>query len=197
MPGAPSQRAATAVIRNGRCGFTLIELLVVLVLLSLVLAFTVPRFRATVLDDPLHSSARLLIGLIREAKQRAPQSHRGCFLAIDMDTGRIDLVCPLPLEGRQPETEAADREDEQGEDSPLTSKTLPESVRVVSIHRGEGEPITSGIVPLWINRQGLMEPAIINLRGDDETIGLVVSPFLPTVELADREIGPDDAGWRR
>ncbi|BDD86648.1 hypothetical protein DPPLL_10130 [Desulfofustis limnaeus] len=197
MPGAPSQRAAGIVSRDGRCGFTLIELLVVLVLLSLVLAFTVPRFRATVLDDPLNSSVRLLVGLIREAKQRAPQSHRGCFLAIDMDGGRLDLVCRLPPDRRQPEAEAADGEDAQGEDTPLTSKTLPESVRVVSIHQREGEPVTSGIVRLWVNRQGLMEPAIINLRGDDETIGLTVSPFLPAVELADREIGPDDAGWRR
>lgn len=194
MSRAPSQRAAGSAIRDGRRGFTLIELLVVLVLLSTMLAVTVPRFRATVLDDPLNRSARLLIGLIREAKQRAPQSDRGCFLAIDIDDGRIDLVCPLPIDRQPSETDEADTE---GEDTPLSSKTLPEPVRVVSIHQGEGEPITSGTMLLWVNRQGLMEPAIINLRGDDETIGLTVSPFLPAVELADHEIGPDDAGWRR
>ncbi len=172
-----------------RRGFTLIELMVVLVLLSIMLAFSIPRFRTTILDDPLKQAARQLISLIREARQRAAVSDLGCYLEFDIEGGAIKLFCPVPT--RTIGDEEAD-DDGAGEDGPMLSITVPEPVAIESIFAADNERLSTGTAVLWINRRGLMEPSIINLSDGDETVGLRVSPFLPAVEVVDQVIVPDD-----
>jgi prepilin-type N-terminal cleavage/methylation domain-containing protein len=173
-----------------RRGFTLIELMVVLVLLSIMLAFSIPRFRATILDDPLKQAARQLITLIREARQRAAVSDLGCYLELDIEGGAIKLFCPVPI--RTTEEEEADGDADSTEDGPVLSITVSDPVTIESIFTADDERVTTGTAVLWINRRGLMEPSIINLSDGDEAVGLRVSPFLPAVEVADQAIVPDD-----
>lgn len=168
--------------------------MVVLVLLSIMLAFSIPRFRATILDDPLKLAARQLISLIREARQRAAVSDLGCYLEFDIEAGAVNLFCPVPT----PTTgeEEADEDTAAGKDGPLLSIMVPESVTIESIFAADDERISTGTAELWINRRGLMEPSIINLSDGDEAVGLKVSPFLPAVEVADQLLVPDDREFR-
>lgn len=170
-------------------GFTLIELLVVLALLAIMLSVSMPRFRATILDDPLKQSARQVVTLIREARQRAAVSEQGCFLEIDIEVGTYKLYCPG--------TSAEDEGVSAAEDGPQLAITLPDRVRIDSIFAGEAGRLSTGMAVLWINRRGLMEPSIINLSSGNEAIGLEISPFLPRVALTDQALNPGDrAGWR-
>jgi prepilin-type N-terminal cleavage/methylation domain-containing protein len=175
---------------NCRRGFTLIELMVVLVLLSIMLAFSIPRFRATILDDPLKQAARQLISLIREARQRAAVSDLGCYLQCDIEGGVIKLFCPIPT--RTTEEEEPGEDTTASEDGPLLSITMPEPVTIESIFAADDERVSTGTAELWINRRGLMEPSIINLSDGDKAVGLRVSPFLPAVEVAGELLVPDD-----
>ncbi|MBE0582383.1 MAG: type II secretion system protein [Desulfofustis sp.] len=171
-------------------GFTLIELMVVLVLLSIMLAFSIPRFRTTILDDPLKQAARQLISLIREARQQAAVSELGCYLEFDIEAGVVKLFCPVPP--RTTAEEEVDEDDADAEDGPTLSITVPEPVAIESIFAGDNQRLSTGTPVLWINRRGLMEPSIINLSDGDEAVGLRVSPFLPTVEVVDQALVPDD-----
>ena len=85
-------------------------------------------------------------------------------------------------------------EEQTGEEAtPDKSILLPDGVRIESIFNGAGHRFAGGVVRLWINPRGLMEPAIFNLQSGDDIISLSFSPFLPEVRLADQLITPDDA----
>ncbi len=166
-------------------GFTLIELLIVLVLLSIMLAVSVPRFRATVLNDPLKQAARQVIALFQKAREQAVYSKQGCLLEADLDARTMHLFCQNPGVDNDNDTDA------------VVGITLPESVRIDSIYRGEGDRSGDGLVVLQINRSGLPEPSLINLKRGDAVISLEVSPFFPRILLGDHLLVPEQSrGWR-
>jgi type II secretion system protein H len=189
LPVIEHTQSRRAGIKSRQHGFTLLELLVVLTLMSIMLAVSVPRFRNSLFTDPLSSSARQIIATVREARQQALQSDTGCFIITDIEEKKLELACPSAPTGADNETEQA-----QEETTAVKSIILPEETRIESIYNGSGERYAAGSVRLWINPQGLMEPAIFNLTSGDESIGMSFSPFLPEVRMADEAIVPDDAG---
>ena len=56
---------------SGQDAFTLIELLVVCILISIMLAVSVPTFRNTLFSDPIRKAARMITGTIREVRLAA------------------------------------------------------------------------------------------------------------------------------
>ncbi len=184
MPGHDSRSSRSRTRRDRQQAFTLIELLVVLVLLSIMMAISIPRFRTTILSDPLKSSARQLIGTIREARQQAAISEKGCFLTITLEERKFDLLCP-----KTPTGDVEVKEEETASDRSLV---LPDRVSINSVFNGSGTRFATGEVTLWINPQGLMEPAIINLGSDGKEIGLDIAPFISEIRLSDKYLQPDD-----
>jgi len=158
------------------------------------LMVTVPRFRNSLLSDPLSSSARQVIGTVREARQQASQSDKGCFLTITIEEKKLELSCPRspPPAGEDPDQEQEARTEEEKEADKVIA--LADKVQIESIWNGAGQRYATGTVRLWINPRGLMEPAIFNLVSGDKTLGMSFSPFLPEVRMADETIVPDDAG---
>ncbi len=184
MPGYDSTSIRSRTRRNRQQAFTLLELLVVLVLVSIMMAVSVPRFRNTILSDPLKSSARQLIGMIREARQQAAVSEKGCFLTITIEERKFDLLCP--------KTPVGDEEVKKEDPVLDGSIVLSDEVEVSSVYNGSGTRFATGAVTLWVNPQGLMEPAIINLRSDDKEIGLDIAPFISEIRISDQHLQPSD-----
>jgi len=182
-----------------RQGFTLLELLVVLTLVSIMLAVSVPRFRSTLFTDPLKQAARQITGAVRQARQQALTSEQGCFLTITFDEKKLQLTCPaLPVppdeEGfstAETPTDPADLADQ--EDTTGSTLVLDDQVSFESVWNGNGQRFAIDAVRLWINPEGLMEPAVINLQSGEDIIGLSFSPFLPEVRMSDALIVPDNA----
>lgn len=165
----------------------MLELLIVSALISIMLVVSVPAFRNTLITDPLKKSARQVIGMIKEARQLAAVSEKGCFLEVDIEAGEFALSCPIT-----PEKEAEKKREGVGE--PVKTLKLAGEVKISSVWDGAGEQFSTGKATLWINSRGLMEAAIINLSDGDAELGLVGTPFLSDIRLADQALVPDDNG---
>jgi prepilin-type N-terminal cleavage/methylation domain-containing protein len=168
--------------RTKEHGFTLLELLIVAVLISIMLAVSVPAFRSSLFTDPLKLSARQVIGTMREAKQRAVSTEKGCELKVDIEANSLSLFCPQP-----PQEEDQEKKPESETERVLS---LPSQVKITSVFDGAQEEHSTGAVSLWINNRGLMEPAIINLSDGSDEIGLAQSPFISTIQMADQSLEP-------
>lgn len=167
--------------QRGREGFTLLELLVVAVLIAITLALTVPRVQDLFFNDPLSRSARVLVSAINEARGMALESGLGSVLLVDFSSGNVAIQL-------QP--------DSSGRDVSFTAE--PVRVRVAtpvtfgSVWTHTSGPLMSGTTPIWINRRGMIEPAIIELRDADRIMSIKVSPFQPEAEVFDHALPPPE-----
>lgn len=178
--------------------FTLLELMVVLVLVSIMMAVSIPNFRSSIVTDPLKRSARQVIGVVREARQQAAQSPLGCRLVIDIEAGIFGLSCPQRPEQMRAELTIEEDEDydivEDEEDAtePVKLLTLAEPSRIRSIWNGSSSRFTIGEVTLWITADGIMEPSVINLSDGRDELGLSIFPFITDIRVDDKAAVPED-----
>jgi prepilin-type N-terminal cleavage/methylation domain-containing protein len=183
-------------VTGSREAFTLLELMVVLVLLSIVMAMSMPRFGNTIITDPLKRSVRQVIGAVREARQQAAESPEGCGLVVGLEAGSFDLYCPrfaTSIETRQ-DDELADEETDTDDSLPEPSRllSLPEPVRIRSVWNGASNRFTSGEVTLWITADGVMEPSVINLSDGSDELGLTIFPFIRDIRIDNSAMTPAD-----
>ena len=75
----------------GKRGFTLIEVVIVLVLLAIVAAIALPSFQRLVVNSPLKTAARDLMGEIALQKERAIAESRQYRLVLDVNGGSYDI----------------------------------------------------------------------------------------------------------
>jgi prepilin-type N-terminal cleavage/methylation domain-containing protein len=163
---------------NNQSGFTLLELIIVCLLITVSLAFSVPRLRQTLVIDQLAASSRKVIALTKEVRQLAAQKQQPYLIYFDLDREKIWYQQDIP---ESKETT------EQG--SPHPTIQLPPSVHIQDTLIGTTEKTTSGETTLWINKQGYMEQTILHLADDeDNIISLVFSPFLGTIKAYDTYI---------
>lgn len=159
-------------------GFTLLELIIVCLLITVSLAFSVPRLRQSLVIDQLAAGSRKVIALIKEVRQLAAQEQQPYLVHFDLDRNRIWYQQDLP-------------EDSEGKEpmGPQPAIQLPPSVRLLDVLTGSAEKKASGETALWINKQGYMDQTILHLADDqDNIISLVLSPFLSTIKAYDTYI---------
>lgn len=157
--------------RDGEKGYTLIELIVVMVLISIMLAVSVPRFRTALVSDQLRYSSRRLLGIAQGIRAKAVRDYCDYRLYFDFDEQRVWY--------------SKEVDDGNGE---VVSESfrLPVGVRVLDIwsagagKRDGGEPFLS-----W-SRKGYAEQAAIHLAEDDgRVVTLLIRPFLTRIQVLD------------
>lgn len=167
---------------TGQNGFTLVELLVVCVLIALMLSVAVPNVRSLYYTDPLTQSARLIERTIERAQSTALEKDSGVLLLID---DRENSLSVYPAETTDENYIQSD---------PDFTAALPSGVVLSSVFTGSAgaanERDSGASILVWINRRGMIEPLVINIKSEGGTLGLTFSPFLP-VEMRDRETAPD------
>lgn len=156
----------------GICGFTLLELIVVIALIGLLLVVSVPALRDSLLDDPLRSAGRKLIGLVGGVRELVVRQQKPHIIYIDLDGNRFWY---LPEEA----------EDSVKDDPPeAVQLKLPGDVEVRDIWVRSAGTVSRGVYELWLSRQGYVDNTIIRLEdGDGETLSFVLQPFLPEIEI--------------
>lgn len=162
-------------------GFTLLELLVVSALISIMLAVSIPRVQGLFFNDPLKRSARLLASAVNEARRLALGSESGAVLLVDVAAGRLEIRSQQDTAGRKDRATA----------KPLKVQ-LDNSVSIASLWSLSSGRSLSGAVPVWINRRGMIEPVIIELRAANRVMTIKGSPFLAEVEIFDKALSPPD-----
>ena len=162
-------------------GFTLLELLVVSTLISIMLAVSIPRVQGLFFNDPLKRSARLLVSAINEARRLSLGSEFGGVMLVDVGAGAVEIRSQQGTENRK-----------DGSSFKPLRIALDESVSIASVWSLSSGRRLNGAVPVWINRRGMTEPVIIELRDADRVMTLKGSPFLTEVEIFDRALSPSD-----
>ncbi len=147
------------------------ELMVVMVLISIMLAVTVPRFRTALFRDQLQSSSRRLVGLIKGVRANAVRDYSDYRLHFDFEHGRI---------WASPEGETA-----QNNETPDMLQ-LPAGVTVLDICSSDGRKQDGGEGFLFLSRKGYADQATIHLGEEDgRTVTLFISPFMASVRIVD------------
>jgi len=162
-------------------GFTLVELLVVSALIAIMLAVSIPRVQGLFFSDPLKRSARLLALAVNEARRVALESPAGGVLLVDVTAATVEI------RSQQNGTFLKDRATAKPLKVPLEEPVSIGSVWTLSNGRS-----LSGTVPVWINRRGMIEPVILELRDTGRVMTMKASPFLAEVEIYDTALSPPD-----
>lgn len=160
--------------------FTLFELLIVCALISVMLAVAVPTLRNNLLSDPLKSSSRQIIGMIKGTREQAIREQQAYIIHFDLSNRSIWI----------------EKEAEKGLEDPgaLPGNILQlvEPVRFLDVWTTGDGKLEGGQPALWVSRQGYMDQAIIHLGNDeDDVLSLLFSPFLGTVQVFDSYVELD------
>ncbi len=159
---------------NELSAFTLLELLVVLALISVMLAAAVPTLRNNLLTDPLKTSSRQLIGIIKEIREQAVREQQAYLVYFDLSANSVWA-----------EKDSDDGSENQ-EETEKKRLELPEPARLLDVWTATEGKLDSGQPALWISKQGFMDQTMIHLGDDgDGVMSLLFSPFLGTVRISD------------
>jgi prepilin-type N-terminal cleavage/methylation domain-containing protein len=165
---------------NWNSGYTLLELTIVVFLIGLLLTLAVPRFQDTLLFDDMKTASRRMIGTITTLKNRAVRDHKEYTLHFDLVANRFWVQ----WQGMSPEEEFAAQEN---------SSTFPDGVTIVDVSTSMGAKQSAGGPVIHFTKKGYVEPAVIHLRTDQDTVWtMVLSPFLGKVKTYDRYVAVEE-----
>jgi hypothetical protein len=84
----------------------------------------------------------------------------------------------------------ADKDIEQDEKSVLR---LAEDVKIRDFWSHSSGTADSGLVEVWISRQGYLDRSIVHLENKDgDGVSLLLSPFVPDIEVRDGYYEPEE-----
>ena len=160
-------------------GFTLIELIVVIALLSIMLFFSIPRLQGNPFLDDTKKSSRWIIAKIQALRENAIRNQKRYTLHFDLDSGRIW------------ETDDSLSE-EAAENAALDAYTLPEDLRIIDLeYPGTGQ-VSSGQAEVDFYKEGYSDKVMIHLGDGDDSLSLLIEPFLATVKIFEKHASFED-----
>ena len=158
---------------NNKKGYTLIELTVVIVLIGMMLAVGIPRFRYSLLTDNLKSVTRRMIGVVKELRNDAVRERKAYFLYLDLASNKVWV-----------ESQGMGREERE-----LTRQrafALPEDIRIMDVWRKDQGKQVDGEVAIRFTKKGYVEHTAIHLGEENgREFTLILSPFLGTIKSHD------------
>ncbi len=159
----------------GEDGFTLIELIVVCTLIGLMLSLSVPSFRTTILNDPLKSTARKSIGLVREVREMAARRHEPYLLHVNHIENSMWF---------EPEVQKVENEENES----LPDKwDLSENVRITGLWVAGDKKSTLEKTVIWVSPDGYLENTVISFEDDDgRSLAVEFQTFLEEAILHDQ-----------
>lgn len=162
-------------IEHGYSGFTLMELIIVCSLVGLLLSFALPSMKNNLLTNPLDSTARKLIGTVKELRNTALREHKAYLLHFDITGNTIWYE----EDGRL----------NPFNDEPENLTKLPDDVRLEGVHMRNSEKTSVGEATLWISKKGYMdETAVYLANGEGSEMTLLFSPFSGAATIYDRHV---------
>lgn len=163
-------------IENDRRGFTLLELILVCTLIGIMLTISVPSLRSAFFTNPLKSSARQVIGLANEARQKAVRSQQSYYLHFSRLEKRIWYDTMSPEEDGDDELGESKRHELQLPATISLSKMWLQSIGVVPEDR----------TSFWISKKGYMEQAAIQLSDElGNSLSIQLNPFTDPIAVTE------------
>jgi len=165
---------------NKNSGFTLIELTVVIVLISIMLFFTMPKFQSFVGPNQNRKFSRWLTMQINTLKDNAARNRKLYILHISPVSGKLWIT-------EESATEEAILEAEEG------GHQVPEDLRITDVEFPVHGKISAGRADICFYRNGYSDKALIHLEDDDNNqISFLIEPFLSKVKQYDEYVEFED-----
>jgi len=152
-------------------GYTFIELTVVILLVGLMLALTIPRFRDAILMDTLKSTSRKLAGIVKNLRGRAFREHKNFILHFDLESNRFWI-------------DSTDMTEKERGLAHEKASSLPKDVHILGIKLGPEGKNADKDTTIRFDKKGYVQQSIISLGSEDgRELSIVLSPFLPRVKI--------------
>lgn len=160
-------------------GYTLIELIVVIALLSIMLAFAIPRFEGGVLTNNSKKVTRWFMIKIQMLKQNALKNRKIYTLHISPDSGKMWIS-----------DESMSEEDL--EKASQNTYEIPEDIRVLDVEYPGGEKISFNRADINFYKSGYSDKVMIHIEDKDSNRkSLLIEPFLPEIKVYEEYVGFD------
>lgn len=156
-----------AAVRPRAAGFTLMELMVVIVLLSLVLAVTIPRLDLGGRVGAMEKAVRIFSAQLSARKRDAVVRQKAMYIVLDMDTQKVSA-----------DSDAPEKDNAKSGEKKSTGTPMPEGVTITEVETADKGAERSGSVRIRVSREGYVEQAAIHLTEKDRRITLFFEPFL-------------------
>ena len=148
-------------------GFTLIELIVVCALIAIMLSLSVPSLRSTIVNDPLKTTVRKSIGLVREVREKAARQHQPYLLHVNHIENAIWY---------EEERVAADASEDETEPDKWE---LADYVRISGLWVAKERKSALEDTVIWISPEGYLENTLISFEDEDgRTLAVEFQTFL-------------------
>lgn len=165
---------------NKTKGFTLLELIVVCALIGIMLTISVPSLRSSFFTNPLKSSARQVIGIVNEARQKAVRSHQAYYIHLSQIDNHISYEKVSEANNDKEETET------ETDDNKKRDLQLPATVRLASIWLQSSGITSENKTSFWISKKGYMEQAAIQLSDESgDSLSVRINPFTDPIAVSE------------
>ena len=158
-----------------RRGYTLVELMVVVFLVGAMLFLAVPSMRSVLMGDQLQAASRQIVGAARELRINAVREQLDYVLHFDMSRNRYW-------------TYTADMTLEKRDERQKLALSLPEGIRITDIYHVGDAKKNEGDLETIFYRNGVVQPTVIHLSKDDQSMTIILEPFLSQVRIFDRYV---------
>jgi prepilin-type N-terminal cleavage/methylation domain-containing protein len=157
-------------------GYTFIELTVVVLLIGLMFALTIPRFRYAILTDNLKSTSRKLVGTIKNLRSQAFREHKNFVLHFDLESNRFWI-------------DSTDMTKEERVFAREKASSLPEDVRVLGVRFGTKGKNMDGEAAIRFDKKGYVQQSVISLGSENgREFSIVLSPFLSRIKILENTL---------
>ena len=158
-------------------GFTLIELIVVITLISIMLSFTVPRFKKVVFSDDRTVLSRWITVKVPALKDKAVREQKRYILHVGFNPGRMWVT-------------DASLTDEEIDLASENGFKVPDSFSLLDVEYMDERKISAGRADIHFYERGYSEKALIHIADDDQNpMTFIIEPFLTRVKLVNEYAG--------
>jgi len=163
---------------NKNQAFTLIELIVVIALISIMLAFAIPRLDNSFFSNNKRKLSSWILLNVKSLKEKAVREQTKNILAVDIDNNQMWIF-----------SEPESAESAQSENAPVAAPEkneykLPDGYRLMDVEFLNDEKITSGTAEIHFYPQGYSDKALIHIEDRDENrYSYLIEAFLLHVKI--------------
>jgi len=169
---------------NNHQGFTLIELIVVISLISILLAFALPKLNVSFVADHQRKLSTWIVLTVKSLKENALRDQTLYVLNLDFDNQQMWTEKSVTKE-ETPEEKAVEEKK-----APEENKySLPEGYRLMDVEFVDDKKIKEGIVPIHFYPKGYSDKAIIHVQDEnDNRSSYLIESFISHVKIHEEYI---------
>jgi prepilin-type N-terminal cleavage/methylation domain-containing protein len=156
-------------------GFTLIELLLVIALAGVILVLAVPSTRDVLTGDSLKKASRQFIAMERKLRVDAVRDQTDYILCMDLPNSAYWVI-------------ASDMTPEKQNEIKKRPQHLPSDVVIKDIVDENNKKKSDGEARINFGKNNVCSPAIIHLAYKDDSMTIVINPFLGITDIDDKYV---------